>query len=131
MSDAGNIITAVTADVVAAVPGVTVGLDPINVDNLVTIDLPHCILLLTGYSVETVGWGQEERTWTIKGTLIVKGGTREAMQLLLDAIRDQVFADKTLDGSVHKSVCTPLVPYSQVDSERVTGEFAVLATKTV
>lgn len=131
MSDAGDIITAITADVVTAVAGVTVTLDAVNMQKIKGEDLPYCRLLLVDYTAEHIDWGQEQRTWTVHGVLAVEGGTREAMQLLLDAIRDEVFADPTLDGSVKRASCAPLVPYSHPEGQIVFGEFSVQAEKVV
>jgi hypothetical protein len=131
VSDAGDIMTALTTDVAAAVSGVTTVLTATNPEALNADDLPWCRLLLVDYSVDHVDWGQEQRTWTIHGLLVVKGGTREAMQLLLDGIRDQVFTDPTLGGSVERASCAPIVPYSNPDSGQVHGEFSVVAEKVV
>jgi hypothetical protein len=131
VSDAGDIMTAITTDVETAVSGVTVGLDPINFDKLSSADLPYCVLVMVDYSAEHLDWGQEQRSWTILGVLAQDGGTREAMQLLLEAIRDEVFDDPTLDSAVDRASCAPLIPYSHGDDARVFGEFSVLAEKVV
>jgi len=131
MSEAGDMITALTTVVEDAVTGVTVLTDPINPEKVKIDDLPACLLFQIDYSVEPLEYLQEERTWTFFGELIVKGGTRETMRLALEAIRDAVFDDPTLDGSAHVATCAPLVPYTQTDSEIVYGQFSVQARITV
>lgn len=134
MSDAGNILTALTADVTAAVAGVTVTLEAVNFAGLKAEELPYCRLLLVDYTVEAVDWGQEKRVWTVACLLAIEdteATTRETMQLLLDAIRDKVFDDPTLDAAVHIASCAPIVPYSNPDEGRVYGEFSVQAEKGV
>ena len=131
MSDMGDILTALSTDVSTAVSGVTVSLVPRNPEDIKNDDLPFCILLLTDYGVTTLDWGQEERTWTIYGLLVTKGGTREAMELLLEAIRDEIFSDPTLDSAVDRSTCAPIVPYSGDESKQMFGEFSVQAVKVV
>jgi hypothetical protein len=131
VSDAGDILTALTTDVTTAVSGVTVTLDTVNFADLKAEDLPYCRLLLVDYSVEILDWGQEQRTWTIAGVLAVEGGTREAMHLLLDGIRDQVFADPTLGSSVERASCATIVPDSHPEDVHVYGTFNVQAEKVV
>jgi hypothetical protein len=127
VSDAGDILTALTTDVEAAVSGVTVALTATHPDDLVGADLPWCRLLVVDYAAELLEWSQEQRVWTIHGVLIVDGGTRDAVQLLLEAIRDEVFDDPTLDGSTDRASCAPIVTYSAPDDPRVYGEFSVEA----
>jgi hypothetical protein len=133
VSDAGDIITALTADVTTAVSGVTVTAAAVNFADLKAEDLPYCRLVLADYSVEILDWGQEQRTWTVAGLLAIdaKGGTREAMQVLLDGIRDQVFADTTLGGSVERASCATIVPESHPEDVHVYGHFSVQAEKVV
>jgi hypothetical protein len=131
VSDAGDILTALTTDVEAAVTGVTVTLDNVNMATVKGGDLPYCRLLLVDYTVEVVEWGQERRVWAIAGELKTEPSTREAMQLLLDAIRDAVFSDSTLDAAVDVATCAPLVPYTAPDEPCVFGGFTVLAEKVV
>jgi hypothetical protein len=129
VSNAGDILTALTADIEAAVSGVTVGLVPITFDDLASRDLPYCVLLMVDNTAEALDWGQEQRTWTIAGQLAQSGGTREQMQTKLEAIRDQIFADRTLGSSVDKSTFASLVPYSHIDDPLIYGEFSVSAEK--
>jgi hypothetical protein len=129
VSDAGDILTALTADVQAAVSGVTVGTDPINFDQLAAVDLPYCVLVVAEYTAEHLDWGQEQRTWAVVGVLAQGGGTREQMQTKLEAIRDQVFADPTLGSAVDRATCAPLDTESNADDTRVFGVFSVEAEK--
>jgi hypothetical protein len=124
-------MAALTTDIETAVSGVTVVLTATNPTDLVTADLPWCRLLLVDYAVEALDFQQEERVWTFAGLLVVDGGTREAMQVLLEGLRDQVFADLTLGSTVHRATCAPLVPYSNADDPLVYGEFSVQASKVV
>ena len=127
MSDAGDIMAALTTDIETAVSGVTVTLEAVDFDSLKAEDLPYCRLMQIDYSAEPVEYGQEQRTWTIAGVLAVEGGTREAMQLLLEGIRDQVFADTTLGGAVDRASLAPGVVESHPEEVRVYGEFSVQA----
>jgi hypothetical protein len=129
VSDAGDIITALTTDIEAAVAGITVGLVPVNFQELMDVDLPYCTLLMVDYTVEPLDYGQEERTWTFVGVLAQEEGTREQMQTKLDAIRDQIFTDRTLGSNVDDASCAPIVPYSHGDDPYVYGEFSVQASK--
>jgi hypothetical protein len=129
MSDIGDILTALTADIEAGVSGVTVSLLPTTYDEIVSKDLPYCVLALVDYSVDPLEWGQEERTWTIAGSICQDGGTREQMQTKLEAIRDQIFADQTLGATVDRATFAPGVPFSHSDSQHVFGEFGVRAEK--
>jgi hypothetical protein len=134
VSDASAILTALTTDVTTAVAGVTVTLEDVNFAGVKAEELPYCRLLLVDYTVEPLDWGQERRTWTVSGVLAIKATdstTRETMQLLLDAIRDQVFADPTLDASVHIAFCATIVPYSHPDDGKIYGDFSVNAEKVV
>lgn len=127
MSDAGDIITAILADIAAAITGVTTAEDPTAVDTLPKESLPFAMILETDYDVELLDWGQEQRTWTIAGTVVQNGGTREAMQTKLEAIRAQVLADPTLGGTVDRSSFAGAVPESHPDATRLYGVFAVQA----
>ena len=132
MSDAGDILTALTTDVETAVSGVTVVLTASHPGDLKAADLPWCRLLLVDYSAEHLDWSQEQRTWTIHGLLVVEGGTREAMQLLLDAIRDEIKGDTTLNpgvASLDRASCATGEPYSSPDDAQVLGAFNVQAEK--
>ena len=131
MSDAGDILTALTTDVEAAVSGVAVGTDPISIDDLTAGQLPYCVLLIGEPESERLEWGQEQRTWSVLGGLAQQGGTREEMQTKLEAIRDQIVAGPTLDGAVDDAICTTLSIESHPDSARISGEFAVQAGKVV
>jgi hypothetical protein len=131
VSDAGDILTALTTDVETAVAGVTVSLAPVNFAQLTSDDLPYCVLVMADYTAEHLDWGQEQRTWIIFGVLAQEGGTRETMQTKLEAIRDEVFSDPTLNSTVHRASCAPLALYSHGDEARVFGEFSVSAEKVI
>ena len=127
MSDAGDILTALTTDVEAAISGVTVGTDPITSDDLTAGQLPYCVLLQIEYGAEPLEWGQENRTWTVAGGIVQNGGTREQMLVKLEAVRDQVNADTTLGGTVDRAQVAVVAYYSHPDDARVFGEFSVSA----
>jgi hypothetical protein len=131
MSDAGDILSAISTDVAAAVSGVTVSLLAEDPKKIGTATMPWCRLLMVDYSVEPLDYAQEERTWTIAGLVVEDAGTRETMQTKLEAIRDQVFADATLGSVVKRATCATLVPYSSPDDARIMGEFFVSAVKVV
>ena len=129
MSDAGDILTALTTDITTAVSGATVTLEAVNFDDLKAQDLPYCRLLQLDYSTEPIDYGQEQRIWTIAGVLAVEGGTREAMQIHLEGIRDQIGADPTLGSLVDRASLAPGVVASHPEEARVYGEFSVQAEK--
>jgi hypothetical protein len=129
MSDAGDIITALTTDIETAVSGVTVGTEPITFDDLTDKQLPYCVLIIGEPGAERIEWSQEERTWPVLGVIAQQGGTRETMQTKLEAIRDQVVADPTLGSNVDDAIVGALVVYSHADDARIYGEFSVEAKK--
>lgn len=129
MSDAGAILTALTTIVETAVDGVTVAVDPTSFTKLTTDNLPYCILTHEPYASEQLVYAQERRTWVVLGQLAVNGGTREATQLLLEAIRDAVLADPTLGSSVDSAFCAPNDAFTNPDDPRVFGDFNVTAEK--
>lgn len=131
MSVAGDIVTALLADITTAVAGVTTSAEAVSVDELNSEDFPHAMLLQTAYEPVQIEWGQQRRVWTLSGTVVQKGGTREDMQAKLEAIGDQIAADDTLGGAVDRSLFASSVSHSHSDSVHVFGVFVVQAEKVV
>jgi hypothetical protein len=130
MSDAGDILTAITADITAAISGVTTSVEPVAIDATVPReDLPFAATWGSGDEAEPLDWGQENRVWDFSSFVIQQGGTRETMQTKLEAIRAQVVADPTLDGTVDKAVFSGALLESPPDSSRIAGVFAIRAEK--
>ena len=131
MSDAGDMITALLADAGTAIPGVTTSLEPVMGGDINNEDLPYLTVLATDYASSPLAWQQESRVWTFTGRLYNDGGTREAMQLDLEAFRDQVRADPTLGGSCDFAVMVASVPHSAGDAKLVVGDWAVRCERVV
>jgi hypothetical protein len=131
VSNAGDILAALTTDIEAAVSGITVSLESITFDEMTVGQLPYCTIVQGDYTVETIPYSQEERVWTIAGVVCQNGGTRETMATKLEAIRDQIFADQTLGGVVDVATFAPGVPFSHSDSQHIFGEFGVRCEKVV
>ena len=129
MSDAGDIVSAILADVSAAVTLGASSVEPVSVENLPDDDFPFAMIVQTDYETERLDWLQEQRTWTVTGELYQRGGTRAEIQTKLEAIRDQVVADPTLGGACHDATVALAVPDSSPDSENLAGRFAVQATR--
>lgn len=131
MSVAGDIVTAVLADISTAISGVTTSKEAVSVVELRGQDFPHAMLLQTDYEVETLDWSQERRTWTISGTVVQEGGTREDMQTKLEDIGVQIAADPTLGGAVDHATFASSLSHSHTDAAHIFGVFAVQAEKVV
>ncbi|GAF94969.1 unnamed protein product [marine sediment metagenome] len=132
MSDAGDIITAILADVTAAVDGVETSEESVAFETVLKEKLPFVSVIEASYEVdESLEWGQENRIWTFTGTVAQLGGTRETMQAKLDAIRDQVLTDRTLGSTVDTAIFAGTVPASHPDATRIMGAFGVRAEKVV
>jgi hypothetical protein len=131
MSDAGTLVTAVLADVAAAVSGVTQLSASTSLDALNDEQFPVVMILQTEYEVEPLDWRQERRIWTISGTLGQVGGTRDDMATKLEACRAQTTTDPTLGGAVEHAIFAGAVPEQHTDSARIYGVFAVRAEEVV
>lgn len=131
MSVAGDMITAITTDIEAAIAGVTVVATTVVVDDLPEEDFPFAALYQTDYSGDVLEWGQEKRTYTIRGLLAEFKGTRETMALKLEAVLAQIIADPTLDGSVEHATFGSSLVHSHSDEERIFGTFFVEGEVTV
>lgn len=131
MSVAGDIVTAVLADISTAIAGVTTSKEAVSITELRGEDFPHAMVLQTDYEAEILEWSQERRTWTISGTIVQEGGTREDMQTKLENIGAQVAADSTLGGTVDRSTFASSLSHSHTDSPHLFGVFVVQAEKVV
>lgn len=129
MSVAGDIVTALLADVAAAISGVTTSTEAIAIEQ--ASGFPFAMILQTDYDAEWIEWGQERRTWTISGTIVQEGGTREDMQTKLEDIQTQIVADPTLGGSVERAIFGGSIPQQHPDAKYIYGLFAVQAEKVV
>ena len=127
MSVAGDIITALLADITTAIAGVTTTAEAVSITDLRDEDFPHAMVLQTDYEAEELDWGQQFRTWTISGSIIQKDGTRETMQTKLEAIGVQIAADATLAGSVDRATFSSSVSHSHTDSSFIYGVWIVAA----
>lgn len=131
MSVAGDIVTALLADIATAIAGVTTSKEAVSVVELRGEDFPHAMVLQIDYQPEPLDWGQERRTWTISGTVVQEGGTREEMQTKLEDIGTQIAADPTLGGAVDRATFASSLSHSHTDSPHLFGVFAVQAEKVV
>ena len=127
MSDASDIVDAILSDVTTAVAGITAFKEVVRPDKRPDSDFPLAMILQTEYEPERLDWGQENRTWVVSVAIWQAGGTRDAMETKLEAIRDQIAADPTLASSCERSVFAAAVPTSNPDSSRVGGFFTVTA----
>ncbi len=127
MSAAGDIITALLADITTAIAGVTTTAEAVSITDLRDEDFPHAMVLQTDHESENLDWGQQLRTWTISGTVIQKGGTRETMQTKLENIGIEIAADTTLGGSVDRATFSSSVSHSHTDSPFIYGVWVVSA----
>ena len=129
MSDAGDIVAAILADVSAAVSLGGSSVESVSVESLPEDSFPFAMIVQTDYSSDRLDWIQEQRSWIISGQLFQRGGTRDDMQTKLEAVRDQLAADPTLGGVVDDATVDVAVPDSHPDAETIAGEFSVQALK--
>lgn len=129
MSVVGDIVDAIIVDVKAAVQGIHTETENFSLSRLTHRELPHCGVISTAYASEPIDFRQELQTWEVDLTLVQSGGTREDLEVKIEAIRTQIFADPTLGGKVDRAFMLSAVPHSQADSEKLIGEIRVTATK--
>ncbi len=132
MSDAGDIVDAISSDATTSISGATVEKQATSVEGR-DHEFPLVQILNTDYDVDTLDWRQETRRWTIKGAvwIVAEGNTRDTMQAHLEAFRDQIALDPTLGGAVDYSTIVLAVPESHSDSPRIAGFFEVRAELVV
>ena len=129
MSDIGDIIDAIISDIGTAISGVSTEKENLPVSSLTTSDLPHVRVIDSEFGAEALDFRQELHSWTVTLQLVQAAGTRESLELKIEAIRDQIFSDPTLGGVVDRAVMQSAVPRSQPDAERLQGSITVVAEK--
>ena len=95
----------VTAAFTAAGETVTLGYDPIDIDTVPKDQFPYAILLFAEEDPERLAFKQERRR--VSGTVAIAmiNATRENVNARIEAIRDLIFADETLNSSVDDITC--------------------------
>lgn len=129
MSVIGDVIDAIIVDVKAAVSGIDTETENLAISALTTQHLPHVRVVASEFEAEALEFRQELHRWTVELTLVQSHGTRESLELKVEAIRNQIFADPTLGGAVDRAVMQSAVPHSQPDAERMQGSIIVTAEK--
>jgi len=129
VSDAGDIVSAILADVAAAVTLGASSVEAVSVENLPDDDFPFVMIVQADYETDRIDWLQEIRAWTVTGELYQRGGTREDIQTKLEGIRAQIALDPTLSGSCDDCTVSVAVPDSHPDSETLAGRFSVQAVR--
>ena len=129
MSVIGDIVDAIIVDVKAAVSGIHTETENFSLSRLTHRDLPHCGVVATLYTAEALDFRQELQTWEIELQLVQSGGTREDLEVKIEAIRTEIFADPTLGGKVDRAFMLSSVPHSQAGSPQLVGTIVVTATK--
>lgn len=129
MSVIGDIVAAVIVDVKAAVPGIDTESENIPLSALTTQHLPHVRVIGTEFESELLDFRQELHRWSIELQLVQQHDTRESLELKVEAIRDQVFADPTLGSTVDRARMESSVPHSQADAEKLSARIVVIAEK--
>ena len=129
MSAESDIVDAVIVDLEAAILGITTMREPVAVDAVPDDQFPLAVVLQTEYDMEPLDWMQENRIWTISVAIMQAGGTRDTMKTKLEAVRNQLFNDPTLDNAADRALCITSVPDSHPDDTRIAGLIVVRAEK--
>jgi len=110
----------------------TFSYDPVLFDNVPKDQFPHCIILTEEEAPERLDFKQERRrvlTTVWLGYLVTPGSTaaatREALQLILEAIRDGIFADPDLTSTVDGSTISDTGIAQGRDEMRIYGSLEV------
>jgi hypothetical protein len=133
MSLEKQIIDAVLSNVNSVFPKLTVTTEAELVDGRPATDFPVAVIFETEYDIEPLPYRQENRIWIITGSIwiVERDGVepRDDMRDKLEAVRDVLFADYTLDGLVDSCSIVSAFAESHPDSRTVAGLIAVRAEK--
>lgn len=128
MSRLKAIREAVEAHVTTAIAGVTITNQPAAFDVLPTEDFPHARVLFAEEEPERLDFKQERRTVSGQVAIgIIRGGSqsveaaREVVDQHIQDIRDAIFADETLTGTVDDASPDAGAVFSSKDDPIVYG----------
>jgi len=124
---------AVEVHVATAFSGITITNEPTLLDDIQKNQLPHAVVLFIEEEPERLDFKQERRR--VRGTvhivvLTTPGDTaettRETVDLGIEALRDAIFADETLTGTVDDVSCDAAGVFSGKEDTKVYGTLEVI-----
>jgi hypothetical protein len=119
VSRLGDIQEAVGVHVTAAFTAdsqtVTLSYDPDAFDNVPKDQLPFARILFVEEEPERLDFKQERRRISGEVVIAMFDATREDVNLMVEDIRDLIFADKTLSASVDDITCEAGIALSTPD----------------
>lgn len=130
MSDMGAILARIQVDAEAAVGGIVVERGIRQAKNLLTEELPHLFLFDPAEEIDLLPLQVEHQKFAARLELVTRGETQEATALKMDAIRDAIRGDRTLNGLVTWAYVSNRGIVESGETKEKIGEMIVLAENT-
>lgn len=136
MSDFGAVMDQLITecrDAVATIPAGALGAERgVRSGEELGLDaLPHVFVHSPAEAVELLEFQQEQRTFTCVIDLWTDGKTQEELAVYLDAIRDQIAANRSLSGSVDYATVTGREIFEFAEKSRKVGRLVVTTLEVV
>jgi hypothetical protein len=133
VSEWGQVVEAVLAKVVAADPTVTTRRGLVGLSAIPSDAYPHAMGYVLQATSELVAGGYLQETQRLEVTVLFvsKGETQEAVYSRFDAVREALYADRTLGGLVRRLFVSDGLPLEDAASAVMTLRLVATCEKVV